>query len=240
MLKRFHITLTLFLIVFNIGTSCVFALQEPNLNRTFDTDFKNRYSGNKYNYEGIKIITKTPSGSGIYEDYTNGKPNIKEDENNTSFSINLNSFSWLFYLALFASISYLIYILLKDGGSGWFSSKQHKRIINFEDITSKNIENTDIDALIKLAENNKDYRLAIRYYYLLVLKTLAAKKHIKVEDDKTNADYLNEIKLKPFSNDFQYISYLYNYIWYGEFPLDTNQYAIAKDTFATLLNQVKS
>ncbi|WP_100614974.1 hypothetical protein [Confluentibacter citreus] len=222
-----------------MGNCFVTALQEPNTNRTFDANFKDRYSGNKYDYEGKKIITKTPQGSGNYEDYKNKNPKIKEDERSNSFSVNLGSLGWLFYLALFVAVGYLIYILLNEGGSGLFSSKRHKKVDNFEDITSENIENADITALINWAENNQDYRLAIRYYYLLVLKTLTLKNHIKFEDDKTNADYLNDIKSKSFSSAFEYTSYLYNYIWYGEFPLDVKQYNQAKGRFVTLLNQVK-
>jgi hypothetical protein len=222
-----------------MGNSCVMAFQEPNTNRTFDTDFKDQYSGKKYDYEGKKIITYTEPGSGNYEDYKNKKPRLREKDNENQFSINLGPFSWLFYLALFIAVGFLIYILLNEGGSGWFSSKGHKKIETSEDITSENIQNADINALINRAENDEDYRLAIRYYYLLVLKTLTIKNHIKFEDDKTNADYLNDIKSKPFSSEFEYISYLYNYIWYGEFPLDVQQYTQAKDKFISLLNQVK-
>jgi hypothetical protein len=222
-----------------MGNSFVMASQEPNTNRTFDTDFKDQYSGNKYDYEGKKIITYIEPGSGNYEDYKNKKPRLREKDNGNQFSINLGPFSWLFYLALFIAVGFLIYILLNEGGSGWFSSKGHKKIETSEDITSENIQNADINTLINRAENDEDYRLAIRYYYLLVLKTLTIKNHIKFEDDKTNAEYLNDIKSKPFSHAFEYTSYLYNYIWYGEFPLDVQQYNQAKDKFVTLLNQVK-
>ena len=138
------------------------------------------------------------------------------------------------------AVIFLVYTLLNEGGSGLFSTKQNKKLTSYETITAENIENTDINALIKNAENNNDYRLAIRYYYLLVLKNLSLKNHIKFEDDKTNNDYLNEISNKPFSDKFVYTSYLYTYIWYGEFPLNTEQYAKAKSNFTALLNLVAS
>jgi len=80
--------------------------------------------------------------------------------------------------------------------------------------------------------------LAIRYYYLLTLKTLNLKKYIKFENEKTNAQYLNEISKKPFKNDFAYLQYLYNYIWYGKFSINTNQYNKAKNYFVTLLKRI--
>ncbi|WP_242132078.1 hypothetical protein [Aestuariivivens marinum] len=236
-LYRFVLLFLVALLHFNVFGSTYF--QEPQQIRSFDTNFKDRYSSRKYNYEGKKVINETPSGSGNYEDYKNENPNIRERDNSDTFSINLGPFSWLFYLALILALVYLVYILLNEGGTGLFSKGQNRKLNHHENITAKNIENTDIDALITHAENNNDFRLAIRYYYLLVLKTLSLKNHIKFEDDKTNGDYLNEISEKPFSNTFAYTSYLYSYIWYGKFPLDNVDYDKAKHNFVTLLNQVK-
>src|SRR5690606_17549273 len=147
----------------------------------------------------------------------NATPIVKESNNDGDFSINLGPFSWIFYIAIFIAVLYLVYILLSEGGSGLFSSKRNKKIEGITEITSENIESADIHTLINRAEKKQDYRLAIRYYYLLVLKTLTLKNQIKFEDDKTNAEYLNETQSKPYGKDFAYTSYLYNYIWYGEF-----------------------
>ncbi|WP_223552077.1 hypothetical protein [Aestuariivivens sp. NBU2969] len=236
-LYRFILLFLVSLFHFNAFGSITF--QEPELIRSFDTKFKERYSSRKYNYEGKKVVIQTPPSSGNYEDYKNGKPNIKELNNDNYFSINIGPLNWLFYLALILAVFYLVYILLNEAGTGLFSRGRHKKINHHETITAENIENADIETLIIHAENNNDFRLAIRYYYLLVLKTLSLKNHIKFEDDKTNADYLNEISEKPFSNIFAYTSYLYSYIWYGKFPLNHTDYDKAKHNFVTLLNQME-
>jgi len=213
-------------------------LQTPDKIRTFDEDFKTRYNSSKYDYEGKDIVTESEHGSGNYKDYKNAEDLRKERNNTDHFSINLGPFSWLFYIAIAVAVVYLVYILLNEGGTGLFTVNRDKSINSFDDITADNIENADILSLIKKAENDQDYRLAIRYYYLLVLKTLSLKNHIKFEDDKTNNEYLNEVSDKPFSKDFGYTSYLYNYIWYGEFPLDTDKYNKAKSDFSSFLKQV--
>lgn len=227
------------MVCFYQTTSSSNMMQEPEHIRSFDKDFKNRYSSNKYNYKGKKIVNKTQTGSGNYEDYKNGKPEQKEKNDSDSISIDLGLFGWLFYLAIAIAVVYLVYILLNEGGSGLFSSRKNETLHNYEEITAKNIEHTDIHTLIKNAENENNYRLAVRYYYLLVLKTLSLKNHIKFEDDKTNSEYLKEIKEQPFSEKFAYTSYLYNYIWYGKFALNIEQYNKAKSNFSTLLKQVK-
>lgn len=239
-IDKSHIIIVLLWIIAIIQPSFGAAItQESKQTRQFDADFKDRYSSRKYNYEGKKIVTQTPSGSGKYEDYKNGKPSIKERNDSESLSINLGPFGWIFYLALTVALIYLVYILFNEGGSGLFSSKQNRRLHIYEDITAENIENADINRLINNAENSNDYRLAIRYYYLLVLKQLSIKNYIKFEDDKTNAEYLNEISKTAFSKEFGYTSYLYNYIWYGEFSLNTAEYNKAKNNFVTLLSKVK-
>lgn len=217
----------------------VYTVQEPKAERQFQDDFKDHYSGRKFNYKGKKVVNKTPTGTGDYADYKNEKPQIDENNNDNSFTINLGPFSWLFYLALILTVLYLAYILLNEGGTGLFSSRQSQKLEQSLDITAKNIENADVKALINKAENDNNYRLAIRYYYLLVLKTLSLKSFIKFEDDKTNTEYLNEINSKPISKNFAYTSYLYNYIWYGEFSLNLEQYHKAKSKFVILLSQVK-
>jgi hypothetical protein len=213
--------------------------QTPDTERRFDNDFKDRYKGDRFNYEGTKIVNETPSGSGNYEDYKNEEARRKEQNNSDYISINLGPFTWIFYLAIAGAVVFLVYILVNEGGSGLFSSNRNKALHHLEDITAENIENTDIHSLIKSAENDQDYRLAIRFYYLLVLKTLSLKNHIKFEDDKTNNEYLQDVSDKPFSDDFQYTSYLYNYIWYGEFPINLNKYNKAKNNIENLLNKVK-
>lgn len=231
----------LFLIISNNQSAhAISNNQEPLQDILFEDDFKSRYNSDVYNYEGEKIVTKTPSGTGNYKEYSdNDRIKTKEVNNNNSLSINLGPFSWLFYLLLAAAIAYLAYILINDGGSGLFSSRQHKKIENYESISAENIEHTNIKSLIKEAENEGDYRLAIRYYYLLVLKTLSVQDFIKYEDDKTNAEYLNEVNEKHFSPQFKYTSYLYNYIWYGKFPVNNKKYDNAKNNFVSLLNSIK-
>tara|TARA_R110002049_G_scaffold309272_1_gene519815 strand:+ start:13771 stop:14499 length:729 start_codon:yes stop_codon:yes gene_type:complete len=212
--------------------------QHPKHQNQFDNDFKERYSSRKYNYEGREIIGHTPSGHGKIADYKNEKARSKEKNNEDALSMNLGFLDWFFVLALIVAVSYLAYVLLNEGGSGLFSKRQHQKLHEHGDITAENIESTDIQSLINAAENTNDYRLAIRYYYLLVLKTLSLKNLIKIEEDKTNADYLEELSAQPFLKKFSYISYIYNYTWYGEFDVNTEQYHTAKTDFTKLLNSI--
>jgi hypothetical protein len=100
------------------------------------------------------------------------------------------------------------------------------------------IKNENIDDLIANAVANKDYRLAIRYSYLMILKLLTDKDIIQWELQKTNSDYLNEITKEHLKSPFKTSTRLYEYIWYGDFTIDETKYQKAAIAFSTLKNSI--
>lgn len=214
--------------------------KEPQKLRQFDPDFQDHYSGKKYNYEGREVLRSSTSKFDDRSKYSENTPNEKQDNNNDMFSFNFNIVNGIFILILILAVSYLAYILFKDGRSQLFSHKTNQKLNAVGDITVEALQYTDIKALIARAENERNYRLAIRYYYLLVLKQLTMHNFITYTEDKTNADYLDVLASQQFSQKFAYTSYIYNYAWYGKFSLDFTQYQVAKDQFVQLLKEVNS
>ena len=53
---------------------------------------------------------------------------------------------------------------------------------------------------------------------------------------KTNADYYREIEKIDLKKPFANITRLYEYIWYGDFPIDENKYLKAEANFLSLKN----
>ena len=241
---KLNLTLIFMACIFllNVNTSlwASSTVQQPQTERQFNEGFKDNYSGRKYNYEGKEEVRSTSSKHGDPSKYSENKPYSKEDNNANDSSFNFNALNWLFILILILAVGYLAYTLLNDGSSKLFSSRNNEKIKSYFEINADNIAHADIKTLIANAENTNDYRLAIRYYYLLVLKQLTLKNLIKYADDKTNADYMNAIADEKFSKDFAYTSYIYNYTWYGEFALNMKQYQLAKASFVQLIKEVNS
>jgi len=101
------------------------------------------------------------------------------------------------------------------------------------------IKNEDIQQLIKKAVAQKDYRLAFRYSYLHILKLLSEEQFIDWQLQKTNTDYISEIKAPELKQPFGHISQLYDYIWYGEFAIDKDKYEQMVPTFTALQNSIR-
>lgn len=131
-------------------------------------------------------------------------------------------------------ILFVIYLIVKaimnDEGRWIFGKSSDKKVIHYDEI-EKNLHLVDFEKLIKEATKSGESRLVVRYYYLWLLKKLAEKEIIEWDVEKTNSDYLYEIKSEKLKNDFSYLSYLYNYIWYGEFELEEDTLSKAVKSF---------
>lgn len=69
-----------------------------------------------------------------------------------------------------------------------------------------------------------DYRMAVRYNYLYILQLMGEKGLVVLQPQKSDAHYQAELRGKPLATDFSTITLQYEYVWYGEFSLKTEQY----------------
>ncbi|MGL2967000.1 DUF4129 domain-containing protein [Flavobacterium sp. XGLA_31] len=139
-------------------------------------------------------------------------------------------------------VVYVIYLIVKiilnKEGEWVFGKSTTKKIIHDDDI-EKNLIHVDFEKLIKETLKSGDSRLVIRYYYLWTLKQLSERSLIEWHADKTNSDYLYEIQSADLKTDFQYLSYLYNYIWYGEFEINEQMFLQAQKAFENTLKSIR-
>lgn len=136
-----------------------------------------------------------------------------------------------FFILVAISLIVWLYIRLNPG-KAWVKTKRRSEVLFSED--DRIIRTEDIPKLIAEAEANMNFRLAIRYYYLLILKQLKDAKWIDYKIDKTNKQYKEELKTTPYKSQFNRITKLYDFIWYGDFNLKENEYAEAKLSFENI------
>lgn len=89
----------------------------------------------------------------------------------------------------------------------------------------------DLDEKIRAAESEKDLRLATRYRFLKVLQNLNEKKLISYDVQMTNSDYIRQMKQHHRLKEFRLLARIYDYVWYGEFEPNEQQYGIIKNNF---------
>lgn len=147
----------------------------------------------------------------------------------------------IFYTVPFVLLAVLLFLLirffLKVNSRHLIYGEQNKPIITFTD-EEQIIKNEDINALIAEAVKQNNFRLALRYYYLLSLKKLSENNIIDWQQQKTNEDYKKEIKLNTIQLQFDKITKIYDYVWYGEFEVDAPKFENLKADFINLNKQV--
>ncbi len=122
--------------------------------------------------------------------------------------------------------------------SSLLKSDNHPDVLLHEE--EKIIRSENIEDLIFKAVQDQDYRLAVRYYYLLLLKLLNKKGIIHYEFQKTNSEYLSEIKEIDFKESLQRSMRIYDFLWYGNFSINKIEYERAESSFKKLQNNLKS
>jgi hypothetical protein len=205
-------------------------------NRTFKQQFKNNYQDNDYIYEQVAKESTWWNRFKLW----------LADFFKRLFNLNSDAVSGkvvdviLKILAVFVII-FVIYLIVKailnEEGQWILGKSSDKHLIHYNDI-EKNIHIVDFEKLIKETLKSGEQRLSIRYYYLWLLKKMSDKKIIEWDMEKTNSDYVYEIKSKSLQSDFEYASYLYNYIWYGEFELDKTTFEKAKKKFEKMIQSL--
>ncbi len=156
-------------------------------------------------------------------------------------SEDLNSLSIFIKIGFWIIIAAFLYLIIRsiiNRDITWIFTRKKMTIIPFYTIEEGDINSINFEEQIANTIEVKDYRLAIRYYYLWLLQTLSKQQYINWELEKTNADYLNEIKDIELKRNFRYLSYLYNNVWYGKFPLEMRAFNSARISFEQTLNKL--
>ncbi|MBO6607122.1 DUF4129 domain-containing protein [Psychroserpens sp.] len=208
---------------------------EPMDKREYD-DLKEKYDGDDFIYE------RTIEQSGWWTRFKKWLSDFFKDlfdfQSDAEASDAVSSFINIFFIILFVLVVFFIAKAIINREGNWvFGKSSDKNIIPVTDVET-NIHATDFKTLIKNAENDNNFRLAVRYYYLWLLKTLSEVELIDYDVEKTNSDYYLELENETIRNEFSYTSYLYNYIWYGEFNIDAEQFDKAKNAYNQFLRSL--
>jgi large-conductance mechanosensitive channel len=204
--------------------------------RSFETTIKEKYKSDEFVYE--QKVSKENWWSRFKEwlsDFFRRLFNFSSDDVSMKFVEVLIK---VLAVLLIVFVIYLIVKAIMNGEGQWiFGKSSDKKVIHHEDV-EKNIHLIDFEKLIKDTLKSGEKRLSIRYYYLWLLKKMAEKNIIEWDVEKTNTDYLYEIKEETFKTKFAYVSYLYNYSWYGEFELDEETFLKAKAAFEKTIHSI--
>jgi len=190
--------------------------------RSLDSGFRDNYKGKQFDYERTTPETEPVSAP--------------------LFSLPAGLMQLLMYMILAIIIILVIYFIFKNAGGFSFGSEKKKIKYDAseekEDEDFENIENNNFQLLIQKSKSEGDFRKATRYYYLWVLQKLTDKNLISWNKDKTDYDYFLELGQHPIKEDFSNNTYIYDYTWYGNFRLSSEEFELAESIFQRTLSKL--
>ena len=140
------------------------------------------------------------------------------------------------YLLVVAILGFIIWLFIKlNPGASFLAEPEKPEVYLSEE--EELVHSGDLGDLIEKAINNRDYRLAVRYYYLQLLRLLNENELITYEYQKTDSEYLAEITAE-LKAPFKKILRLYDFIWYGNFPVTAEDFSRVQNSFLKIRSSI--
>jgi len=134
-------------------------------------------------------------------------------------------------LAVLILVGIVLLLTRTDIRTIFFSPKQDGAATGKSSEFQLDIHGVDFPGRIAEALRAGDYRMAVRLQFLAALKQLSDKGFIAWRIDKTNHDYYLQLSGKPQQAAFGELSRLHEYIWYGDFRVEKQDYEQAEKQF---------
>lgn len=216
-------------------------------NVTKDLDYSDNINGErKKTYvresdEAIDDDAERTSDFGSESSAEEGQGENAAEPDRTTFSIpHLNlgmSGQIILYGLAIAVIAFIIYKLLT--GNLLKSDKSEEFLTGKEELNEEDLHESDLDRYLREAMNRKDYKLAVRIYYLIILKELSLRNLISWKKEKTNKDYLYEMSNREDYSSFHETTRLFEKIWYGDSDVSESQFLSISPVFKNFVEGIK-
>lgn len=139
------------------------------------------------------------------------------------------------------AIGLILYAIYKFSGMerrNLFRSGKSSAIVFKE--SNEDIREMDLPTAIRQAEEEGNYRLALRLQYLNSLRKLSDRNVINYTINKTNHDYARELIGTPYADSFARVTLLYEFGWYGEFEVTREMYDKIRSIFVEHFQLIQS
>ena len=140
----------------------------------------------------------------------------------------------IFLVLLIAVAAFVAAKMLGVDITGIFFRKPPPPVDLSDTVVDENVDRDVLAEMLDQALAGRQYRLAVRVIYLIMLQKLADAEQIHRQPDKTNRSYLNEITDRELRESFFKLARVYEYVWYGDFDITDEHYRLAEADFNEL------
>ena len=136
---------------------------------------------------------------------------------------------WILLSGMIVLVLFGIYRLARENNFSWLSRKNSVYHTGLPEGTAE--KEMDFEKLILHYQTEGNYRMAIRFMYLRLLRTAGTKNGIKIRDSSTNAEIALAFANHPIAPEFRFLSRAYEYVFYGGFTPQKELFYSLKNRF---------
>jgi hypothetical protein len=136
---------------------------------------------------------------------------------------------WILLTFLATLMLYGIYQLAKENNFSLLVRKRNPGVTGTDDRVTE--ETLDLDEAIRRNQSEGNYRMAIRFLYLRLIRILKDKGGISFSDSSTNAEITSAMGKHPQATNFRWLATAYEYTFYGGFHPTREIYETLKNEF---------
>lgn len=160
-----------------------------------------------------------PEGAEQVEEEEAQEATNQRDREKESFWANF--FKVLFIVAAIVIIAYLFYHMVEgDRAAKKRGGQQDQSLQVTVDQLEQDLEKASLPPVIREAERTQNYPLAIRLRYLQIIQGMAKRELIQWKREKTNGEYILEIKHPQLKGQFVQATHIFEQVWYGNRPMN--------------------
>jgi hypothetical protein len=145
---------------------------------------------------------------------------------------------WTFYIIAGLVLSFALWKLITGTHSGLLAGGSGGEGVTLGAI--EDINAIDFDPLIERAIRERDFRGATRLLYLKGLRRLSERNLIEWRRDRMNRDYLHQLGRSELADPFARCTLLFEYVWYGDFPVDEKTFTGIAGTLRAFISRVEA
>jgi hypothetical protein len=194
-------------------------LNKQYINRTFRNKWRENYQGILFDYD--ERISEKSSTNWDWDWDLSGLFKI------------LSFLAKIIGYGLIALVVFLVVrAVLTDSGISLKAFRQKNKAYSVVEEGDISIDEDWLKRALE-AKNRGDLKSAVRFYFLAYLKQLHFEQHIDFHPDKSNRVYRYEINDQNLRNDFDVLSRVFDYCWYGDFEINQEQFIRVEVLFST-------
>ncbi len=168
-------------------------------------------------------------------------PNSSEASNKTpatvNYGFNLGDYRYVFYFLVLVLVAFLTVRVIKNFTRNPDVPEKAVTIETIDEIEER-IHDVDLHELLNQALAAKNYRIALRLNFLIIIKQLSQQGKIAWAKEKTNWEYYSELHDKLLADQFKGIIHSFENFWYGEHPLTEVQYQRFESDYHAIQRQL--